>query len=202
LVAGSIVEAAPPDEKAPLQKPPEPRDGSAENSYWGTVTEVTKTSISIQFDNQKDVMPKSFPLSETLAAGKFPVERRVMPGVRTRRWLTPANMYRITDVTVGDWVAIHYARLDGVDICDTISIRRRPGGRVPPLPKGVENLEPPVPLIEGEVYLSMIPYHERMNAYWDLEEKGIAYPEKFGRYRRFPAAPMPRAVGGAGPQIS
>jgi hypothetical protein len=33
-----------------------------------------------------------------------------------------------------------------------------------------------------------------MNAYWDLEENGIAYPEKFGPDRRFPVAPMPRQV--------
>jgi hypothetical protein len=33
-----------------------------------------------------------------------------------------------------------------------------------------------------------------MNAYWDLVDKGIAYPEKFGKKRRFPEAPMPRQV--------
>ncbi len=54
--------------------------------------------------------------------------------------------------------------------------------------------EPPRDLPKGFLSPSMIPYHERMNAYWDLEEKGIPYPEKFGKYRRFPIAPMPREV--------
>ena len=90
-------------------------------------------------------------------------------------------MYRLTDVKVGDWVCIKYARVDGVDVCDHIKIVKRPGGRVPPLPPGVEER-------------SRIPYHEWMNAYWDLEDKGIRYPEKFGAARRWPIAPMPRAV--------
>lgn len=34
-----------------------------------------------------------------------------------------------------------------------------------------------------------------MNARWDLEEKSIPYPEKFGPNRRWPAAPMPREKG-------
>jgi hypothetical protein len=87
-----------------------------------------------------------------------------------------------------------------VDFCDCISISKRPGGRVPPLPEGAENLKPPVPdLPPGVIFLSMIPYHERMNAYWDLEDKGIPYPEKFGKYRQWPVAPMPREVKPPGP---
>jgi hypothetical protein len=27
-----------------------------------------------------------------------------------------------------------------------------------------------------------------------LVDKGIPYPEKFGKYRKFPAAPLPREV--------
>ena len=38
------------------------------------------------------------------------------------------------------------------------------------------------------------PYHERMNAHWDLEDRGIPYPAKFGIMRRFPTAPPPREV--------
>lgn len=39
-----------------------------------------------------------------------------------------------------------------------------------------------------------IAYHEYMNAYWDLEDKGIPFPEKFGYMRRWPVALMPREV--------
>jgi hypothetical protein len=34
-----------------------------------------------------------------------------------------------------------------------------------------------------------------INAYWDREERGIPYPEKFGKFRRWPEAPMPRVAG-------
>jgi hypothetical protein len=37
---------------------------------------------------------------------------------------------------------------------------------------------------------------------WDLEDKGIPYPEKFGEDRRFPFAPMPRVAGTLGAVIS
>src|SRR5262245_12282900 len=149
LVAGSSAEAAPPDEQPPLRRPPEPRDGDVNVSYWGTVTELTKTSITIRFDNQRDHRPKIFLASETLAAGKFATERRMKLGKKTGHSVSPVEMYRLTDVKTGDWVLISYAHLDGVDTCDHICIQKRPGGRVPPLPKGAENLEPPVPLIEG-----------------------------------------------------
>ena len=33
-----------------------------------------------------------------------------------------------------------------------------------------------------------------MNAYWDLKDRGIPYPEKFGHRRLFPVAPMPREI--------
>lgn len=137
--------------------------------------------------------PKRFAVSEALAAGRVPKDPR--PGSGRRPYFVGApDMYRLTDVKVGDHVSIIYARVGGVDICDHIRITKRPGGRVPPLSEEAENLrriklppeiEPPGPYIR---------YDERMNAYWDLEDKGIPYPEKFGRHRRFPVAPMPRAV--------
>lgn len=47
-----------------------------------------------------------------------------------------------------------------------------------------------------------VPFHEHMNALWDLEYKGLPYAEKFGRERRLPAAPMPRLRTLTTPNIS
>lgn len=98
-------------------------------------------------------------------------------------------------MAVGDEVCIAYAHLGDVDVCDHICIKNRPNGRVPPLPKGAEIVPklPPGAREKLPAYM-FIPYHERMNAYHDLEDRGIPYPEKFGMYRRWPVAPMPREV--------
>ena len=161
----------------------------------GSVTAITKDSITVQCpelehrtqrldaDGVKrwhtiilpETEPRAFAVSEVLASGGIPREPRVAYRV------SEYDMYRLKDVKVGDWVYLVYSRVDGVDICDHINIVKRPGGRVPPLPEGVE--EP-----------SFIPYHERMNAYWDLQDKGIPYPEHFKHMRRWPIAPPPRAV--------
>jgi hypothetical protein len=77
----------------------------------------------------------------------------------------PEFTYRISDVQVGDWIGIEYCRLNGVDICQTISIKRRPCGQVPPAP--------------GEKPNAFFKHHERMNADQDWEEKRVAYPEKY-----------------------
>jgi hypothetical protein len=123
-------------------------------------------------------------------------------------------MYRLTDVKVGDTLLIYYSHLGGVDICDHIRITKRPGGRMPTLPKEAEDLlnpeevhkarmaatkakhpdwPDPKPLPPG-YFGTYIPYNEYWDAYWDLEDKGIPYPEKFGKKRRWPVAPMPREV--------
>jgi hypothetical protein len=187
-------------------KPIEPKGDTVGWLYWGTVTELTKDSITIECKGEK---PKKFAVSETLAAGKVPKEPRLLNG-RTKLYdARPIDMYRLTDVKVGDSVMILYARTGGVDICDHIRITKRPGGQVPPLPDEAEwlasiegslpaktraNLSPPTLAKIRERDAKRIRYHERMNAYWDLEEKGIPYPEKFGEKRRWPQAPMPREV--------
>ena len=135
--------------------------------------------------------PKRFAVSETLAAGRVPKDPRATNRPHPVYRVQDSYMYRLTDVKVGDWVCICYARVDGVDICDHINIVKRPGGLVPPLPEGVEEPSEFLESPKGYKVQINIPYHERMNAYWDLEDKGIAYPEKFGHMRRWPIAPPP-----------
>ncbi|MBA4062337.1 MAG: hypothetical protein C0501_01260 [Isosphaera sp.] len=156
--------------------PLEPKEGSVNNDYAGIVTKVTKDSITLQSINRPKDAPWTFGVSETLAAGKVPVEPRRQPGARYTYSVMPEYMYRLTDVKVGDSIAIGYARLNGADICDHIRIWRRPDGLVPPLPKEAEDLRDsrevwktrhpgrPVPdVIANRRYT---PYHEQQNAYW------------------------------------
>lgn len=163
-----------------------PTNDATDVPYSGTVTEIKKESITIQFPNKK-LKPKTFPVSEALAAGEIPMKPRRIPGPFNYD-VAPEYMYRLTDVKVGDYVSIGYAHIGAIDTCDHICILKRPGGRVPPLPKEAEELNmPSLPSLRAKY----IPYHERQNAYWDLEDKGIPYPEKFGEFRRWPIAPMP-----------
>jgi len=187
-------------------KPEEPKGDTVGWLYWGTVTELTKDSITIGYEAEK---PKKFAVSETLAAGKVPKEPRLRPGQVQGYHVSTADMYRLTDVKVGDLVMIKYARIDKVDICDHIRIWKRPGGQVPPLPEEAEwlasiegslpaktraSLSPETLARIREMDAKRIRYHERMNAHWNLVDHDTAYPEKFGYSRRFPVAPLPREV--------
>jgi hypothetical protein len=199
-MAAAASEPAPPS----FKNGPPPKNDAVYVPYWGVVTELTKNSITIRGPGEE---PKAFPVSETLAAGRVPAEPRLFidrDGRRRDYGVAESSMYRLTDVKVGDWIGIKYAYLDGVSICDHICIWKRPGGLVPPLPAEAEARRNPLaawkashpgqPVPKAIETMIFIPYHEEMNAKWDLEDKGIPYPEKFGRYRRFPTAPMPRAV--------
>lgn len=180
---------------------PPPKNDAVGVHYWGVVTKLTRNSITIQGSGE---VPKTFPVSPCLAAGQVPMEPRLIPGQEGGYCVAESSMYRLTDVNVGDWVDIQYAHLSGASICDHICIYKRPGGRIPPLPREAEARRNPetawkadhpgqqVPMAFRR--LLYIPYHEEMNAYWDLEDKGIPYPEQFGKYRRFPVAPMPREI--------
>ncbi|MCI0701383.1 MAG: hypothetical protein L0241_09915, partial [Planctomycetia bacterium] len=149
--------------KVPSPPPKVRESNGASNSYGGIVTAVTKDSITIQWVNAPDVPPKTFAVSETLAAGKVPVERRKFPGqTLPGNPMMPEYMYRLTDVKVGDCVGIFYARINGVDICDHIRISRRPDGEVPPLPKEAEDLRD-----ERKV--------------WQAKNPGKPLPEHFGK---------------------
>lgn len=201
-----------PAPRAAKSRPDEPKTGKPTLEHaevaglrypQGIVTEVTKDSITVECPERvaqgarpgpggstiwEPVVlparpPKRFPVSAVLAAGGVPKDQRPSPS-RYGYPLFENEMYRLTDVKVGDWVCILYARVGGVEICDHIQIVKRPGGRIPPLPKGVKEI-------------SVIPYHDRMNAHWDLEDKGIPFPAWFaerGYPRHFPVAPLPREV--------
>lgn len=196
----------PPKFDPPL--PLEPKKDTVHIPYEGTVTGVTKTSITIQYptiewpgwEKPREFNPKEFATSLALELGQFPQSPRPRPdGTPTPTWtLRPEFMYRLTDVKVGDIVMIRYSHLGDMDICDAIKIVKRPGGRVPPLSEEAETRRKarlkPHPAIPGFPETTYIPYHEEMNAHWNLEDKGIPYPAKFGERRRWPVAPMPREV--------
>lgn len=117
--------------------------------YWGTVTAVTGRSMMVRYDGGVEIHqvvlkdgttiegrglyarrpPKEFLYSEVLAQGGY---RR--DGI---------GRHRVSDVRVGDAVAIWYDRVEGVDVCTHIHIEGRVGGDRPPEPPNVE-WEPPV----------------------------------------------------------
>ena len=78
-----------------------------------------------------------------------------------------SDTYRLSDLKLGDEVSIRYQRVGKVAVCQTIQIKSRPGGRVPPAPG------------EGKVPEHFGPYHEYANALQDLQEKGIPLPVKY-----------------------
>src|SRR5262245_54122844 len=115
----SLATAGDPQGQGPVRRPPpEPREGSVDNDYGGTVTEVTKDLITIQSIVWAGEKPKKFAVSKTLAAGKVPKEPRwrdvpdrnpALPAPTMPNPVMPEYMYRLTDVKVGDCVAIGYA---------------------------------------------------------------------------------------------
>lgn len=146
---------------------------------YSVVTAITRDSITVQVQGQP---PRRFTVSKALASGGIPTDPRPKHGRGGGQTGSAGDMYRLTDVKIGDWVILTYSRVGGVENCDHIRIAKRPGGLVPPSPVR-EWFESHIP-----------PYHERMNAHWDLEDRGIAYPDKFGHMRQFPVAPLPREV--------
>ncbi len=102
------------------------------------------------------------------------------------RSLSSCDSYRLSDVRVGDVVDLCcLSGGRGIAECQTIGIRRRPGGRVPPA--------------LGEPANRLEKFHEIMQAAQDLEEKAAArLPDPFlskgCAERRAKIAPMPREV--------
>ena len=147
--------------------------------YTDEILTITSASGAVTIFRRIDQPIRLFEAGEELAA-------RETPAIAADIQFVPASdTYRLTDVRVGDLVMIK-CRLDGgVNICDTICILRRPGGRIPPAP--------------GERAGSQIKHHERAQAFQDLEEKGIPIPDRILpswelAARRAKNAPMPREV--------
>lgn len=94
-----------------------------------------------------------------------------------------ANTYRLADVQVGDRVIVKGIRRGVAEYAETVSIRRRPGGRVPPAPGNLAKAPP----------LNQPWFHEMMNAEQDLEERGIPLPQGYHDFQRWVHdAPPPR----------
>lgn len=157
-----------PPDPMPLQKKVEPPPPNwSGGAFWGRVTDVTPTGITISGEGHKGLGP-DFALKGEL---RFPMARHLLgPELRTGT-NSPGEGYRPEHVCVGDHVTIRLSRIDGVIYCFTISIHRRPGGLVPPDP--LEHLSGPI----GR------PYHERINTWNEERDRGP-----------IPIAPAPRAV--------
>ena len=89
--------------------------------YSGMVVKKTEKTILVQKRGQA---PREFLLSECLAAGSVPADA------------TGSDRYAIGDVMVGDLVVVTYGTFPQGSVCRSVSIHRRPGGRVPPAVTG------------------------------------------------------------------
>ncbi|MDB5309722.1 MAG: hypothetical protein JWO38_3924 [Gemmataceae bacterium] len=139
-----------------------------------TVT-VTAADGAVSVLRRSEEIPRRFEVSDWLRTGGF------MPGA------TDSDSYRLADVRVGDEVMLEFqlyhqeAILPMYNICSAISIKRRPGGRVPPSPTSDPT--------------SKYQYHEVMNAYQDWEEFGTPIPDKYHpRGPQAGIAPPPKPV--------
>lgn len=113
----------------------------------GHVTAVSKTEITIRASARTDII--TYPLHDELAAG----------GVHEHA--THSMGFRAQDVRVGDEVWLGICTEEGKKFCAEISIRKRPGGRVPEA--FVDSLKPS--------------YAVRKNAENDFNDFGIPVPQ-------------------------
>jgi hypothetical protein len=104
------------------------------------------------------------PLWRFEATGRL-LAREISPFV-DGRMVSSSETYRLSDVRVGDLVSLKGRREEGINTCDTVSILRRPGSRVPPAP--------------GEPEDQVDKFHEGMQALQDQEEQGTGVPRKPG----------------------
>jgi hypothetical protein len=91
------------------------------------------------------------------------------------------DSYRPADVMVGDVVHLGCSPTDEKNpVCHKISIMRRPGGKVPPVPDGAR-------------FGARREWHEHCQAYQDFLEKGTPLPDDLEPPPGYPyVAPMPR----------
>jgi hypothetical protein len=149
----------------------------------GTVTAITSMSLTVQFKNGND----------TLLLHPSPAVLGTGPPTCPDETTT----YQLSDVRVGDLVTVAYLPRNGRLVCLMITIYRRPGGKVPPLKADLADPVTGRPANDS-------PWHEKMQAYQDWEEKRIPIPDKYVPKRGFspgvlsvpypPVAPRPREV--------
>ena len=153
---------------------PYPNECAIEYYYTAWVTDVADQSISLR--GARDNIERTFQLSASLAAGQGPTSVKD----HNKPYFGESDLkYRRADVLIGDRVRVYFGRVNGVDICDAISIERRPGGHVPP---------PPV------LDRSKIPHNVRMNLLQEWETTGGPWPEQLGPPHGIYIAPYPTEV--------
>jgi hypothetical protein len=128
-----------------------------DNTIHGWVTAVDDSSITLTYPVDR---VGKFRAVGVLAEGRFAEHPSHVCGYPTERW-KHAYYYTLSDVRVGDRVAVKADRVNWDSTCREVSIERRPGGRVPPArySKGPRA------------------HHIAMNAWQDFEENGTPLPE-------------------------
>lgn len=170
-------------------EPPLPTDPNSANSHSGSVTAVERRSITIATSSKiifrihhqnEDPIPYMVPRIELprLPRRFVVIEPLALGGVAYHRLGYPDG-YRLSDVRVGDLIFFDSYSVNGQEMCRSIEIIRRPGGKVPPVP--------------GDRAQSPYSHHEKMQAYQDNEEFGTPIPELYlPVWLQKPTAPEPR----------
>lgn len=146
-----------------VQTDPKLRNTLRNHGFEGVVTNITGRSITVIGSGicHPKTVEYTFPVSDILASGGYDPA-------------SSATRYYLRDVHVGDKVDVCFDRIDGVYICNGVSILRRPGGRVPPSRDPRQST-----------------HHKWANAHQDFEEKGIPLP---ARVDDPPEPPSPSVV--------
>jgi hypothetical protein len=140
----------------------------------GQVMTVTAPDGTMTVFRKSDATPLRFRVSDWLAAGGYD------PALRH------TDIYPLSEVRLGDRVRLRNSQTDmhcqqSAYVCREVSIRRRPGGKIPPA--------------WGEKPNALYKHHERMQAYQDWEEKGVPLPDYLHPGGPWPQlAPPPRGV--------
>ena len=167
-------------DEAPVPRPVDPLQAEGDRivkergRYFGFVTAVTAKSITISCPGYEEKTQEIGPaggIVKTIIRNVPPLPPRTFKACEALEnggWsqkFGSSRSYGLLDVRIGDRVDIRCHQEKGVDICDDISIQRRPGGKVP------------AGNVEG------FKWHDLCNAYQFLEERVIAVklPKMFAR---------------------
>lgn len=159
--------------------------------YGGVVTQITPTGITIVGAGER---AKAGRIVKVRGARTFAPSANLQAGKYGFRHGATNFTYRWADVKVGDRVVILFDQIaEETEVCATICIQRRPGGRVPPAP-GEADLRARFP---GRSWPPR--YHEMVNARQAFEENNTPIPdhllspwEREASMER--TAPMPRLI--------